>query len=132
LIVELERADKWDRWSIYGGLAVFGLVCLWIVYKRILRGPVGLIIWGFGKAFGQGAAVTSVSRGLVKSTVSSVTGTGMGRVDMKEDAMETGFEIPKEEALWSEGFEDDVVTEIDTVTVTVEVTEQTPLPEAAV
>jgi hypothetical protein len=78
--VELERADKWDRWSIYGGLAVFGLVCLWIVYKRILRGPVGLIIWGFGKAFGQGAAVTSVSGSLVKSTVSSVTGTTMGRV----------------------------------------------------
>src|SRR5208282_2747118 len=27
LIVELERADKWDRWMIYGGLAMFGLTC---------------------------------------------------------------------------------------------------------
>jgi hypothetical protein len=39
---------------------------------------------------------------------------------MTGGTMETGFEMPREEALWSEGFEDDVVTEIDTVTVTVE------------
>lgn len=54
LIIELEQADKWDRWMIYGGLAVFGLTCLWIVYKRILRGPLGLVIWATGKAFGSG------------------------------------------------------------------------------
>ena len=50
LIIELEGADKWDRWMIYGGLAMFGLTCLWIVYKRILRGPLGLVMWVAGKA----------------------------------------------------------------------------------
>ena len=52
LIVELERADKWDRWLIYGGLAIFGLTCLWIVYKRILRGPLRFVFWAAGKALG--------------------------------------------------------------------------------
>lgn len=61
LIVELELADKWDRWSIYGALAVFGLVCLWIVYKRIFRFPVGMIIWGVRKCFGTGAAEATQS-----------------------------------------------------------------------
>ena len=63
LIVELESANKWDRWSIYCGLAIFLLVCLWILYKRILSGPVGLIIWGFGRAFGQ-RSVRSESTGV--------------------------------------------------------------------
>lgn len=132
LIVELERADKWDRWSIYGGLAVFGLTCLWIVYKRILRGPLGLIIWGIGKAVGQGAVVTTVSNSAVKSKLSNVMGTEKGSVKMTGKVMEARFEMPTEEALWNEDFVDDVVTEIDTVTVTVEVADETSLPQAAV
>ena len=52
LILELERADKWDRWMIYAGLCMFGLTCLWIIYKRLLRGPLGLIFWTFEKALG--------------------------------------------------------------------------------
>jgi protein transport protein SEC20 len=60
LINELERADYWDRWLIYIGLAIFGLTCLWIIYKRILRRPLGLIIWAVHKAIPSGK-VTSVS-----------------------------------------------------------------------
>ena len=67
LIIELEGADKWDRWMIYGGLAMFGLTCLWIVYKRILRGPLGLVMWVVGKALGSGA-VTSKAKESVVST----------------------------------------------------------------
>ena len=58
MIIELERADKWDRWMIYGGLAMFGLTCLWIVYKRLLRGPLGLVLWVATKAVGAGAVVS--------------------------------------------------------------------------
>ena len=58
LIIELERADKWDRWMIYGGLAMFGLTCLWIVYRRLLRGPLGLLFWVVTKAVGAGTVVS--------------------------------------------------------------------------
>jgi Sec20 len=72
LIIELEQADKWDRWMIYGGLAIFGLTCLWIVYKRILRGPLGLMMWATGKVFGSGSAVSSVGKPLSSSATKDV------------------------------------------------------------
>jgi hypothetical protein len=59
-------------------------------------------------------------------------GTEKGRVEMTGEVMETRFEMPTNEALWSEGFDDDTVTEVDTVSVTVEIGDVTPLPEAAV
>ena len=54
LIRELESADKWDRWMIYGGLGVVALTCVWIVYKRVLRGPLGLVVWGVVRLWGVG------------------------------------------------------------------------------
>lgn len=130
LIIELERADKWDRWMIYGGLAVFGLTCLWIVYKRILRGPLGLVIWGVGKVLGSGTAVSSVGKVATSNIGKNFVSAGKSEVKMKSDLKETGFEAPdKSEALWSEGFEE---TFTEVVTVTIEVDEPTALPEVAI
>ena len=116
LIVELESADYWDRWLIYGGLFVFGVTCVWIVYKRILRGPVGLVIWGMGKAFGSGAAVSNggrISSAVGKSpvsvpTVATVKVTNHATMESASDAVEGTHG-----ALWSEGVEPeaDVVAE---------------------
>jgi protein transport protein SEC20 len=52
LIRELERADKMDRWLIFAGLAVFLAVCGWILWKRLVRGPVGMVVWGVSKLVG--------------------------------------------------------------------------------
>jgi protein transport protein SEC20 len=116
LIIELERADKWDRWMIYGGLAIFGLACLWIVYKRILRGPLGLVFWASTKALGLGSAFARPREVAV-----------VGKTQVKVDRLtETGFkEDIRTEPLWSEGFEDDG---LETVTVTMDIDET---PEVA-
>lgn len=118
LIVELEQADKWDRWMIYGGLLVFGMTCLWIIYKRILRGPLGLVIWGAGKIFGSSGAVSSVAA-WSSATAAKVEATTSAIVETRFDGSEGVGGV-----LWSEGLkpEGDPVTEY--VTVTVEVDEE--------
>ena len=60
LIVELDQADKWDRWRIYAGLAIFAFVCLWIIYRRVLRGPVGIGIWVLQSAWKMGRSLGGV------------------------------------------------------------------------
>jgi Sec20 len=109
LITELERADKWDRWMIYVGLAIFGLACLWIVYKRVLRCPLGLVFWASTKALGLSSAFARpwevVVVGNAKVNVNRLT--------------ETGFqEDITTKPLWSEGFEDDT---LESMTVTMEI-----------
>jgi hypothetical protein len=44
---------------IYAGLAMFGLTCLWIAYKRLFRGPLGFILWTAAKLMGSGKAVST-------------------------------------------------------------------------
>jgi Sec20 len=111
LITDLERADKWDRWMIYGGLAMFGLACLWIVYKRILRGPLGLVFWVSTKALGLTSAL---ARPLEVAVVNKAE-VNVGPLT------ETGFkEDITTELLWSEGVEND---SLETVTVTMEIDE---------
>jgi len=75
--------------------------------------------------------LTTGSNRAAKSTVGNGMGIRKGSVEMGE-VMETSYEMPIEEALWSEGFQDDVVTETDTVTVAVENADETFLPEALV
>jgi len=83
LIIELERADKWDRWMIYAGLAVFGLVCMWILYKRLLRGPLGLILWGARKIVGSGKAVSPKSAVASSTSVESIGETVLSSTTVK-------------------------------------------------
>jgi protein transport protein SEC20 len=75
LIIELERADYWDRWLIYIGLTIFGLTCLWITYKRILRGPLGLMIWVGRKVFSASSSPLSLTKSVsaTKSLTSSIS-----------------------------------------------------------
>jgi hypothetical protein len=81
---------------IYAGLAVFGLTCLWITWKRLLRGPVGLVIWGVGKALGTGG-----KRG---SKVLEGSGESQIRVTAEVPALKkTGFAEKRDEMGWSEG-----------------------------
>jgi hypothetical protein len=109
---------------IYGGLGVFGFTCFWIVYKRVLRGPVGLVIWGVGKALGSGRATggREVGGGQTSVTVEVPTLKETGFVEGKED-----------EVLWREGI---LPEEGETETVTVIsdgiVEEETPVVEVVI
>lgn len=47
----IEKQDKGDKQRIYMSFAVFFLVCLWIIWKRILRVPVKLFLWTFFRTF---------------------------------------------------------------------------------
>jgi hypothetical protein len=111
LITDLERADKWGQWMIYGGLAMFGLACLWTVYKRILRGPLGLVFWASTKALGLTLAFVRLREVAV-----------VDKTEVNVDQLaEMGFqEDVTTEPLWSAGFEDD---SLETVTVTMEIDE---------
>jgi hypothetical protein len=111
---------------IYGGLLVFGMMCLWIVYKRIIRGPLGLVLWAAGKAVGSRKTASSVvGKGVLSSTTPA-------KVEVTTTAsVETSYERVEgdDKPLWSEGFDlEDVITEY--VTVTVDVDEETAVPEA--
>jgi Sec20 len=125
LIRELESADKWDRWMIYGGLGVFALTCAWIVYKRVLRGPLGLVVWGVGKALGSGRSEMAGAREVEGVQVKGVKVT----VEIPE-LKETGFGEGKEhEILWREGMlPDEVVKEVSDASVE----KETPAVEAVV
>jgi len=51
LISFIEKQNKKDKRRIYMSLGFFLLVCSWIIWKRILRGPVRLMLWSFFKVF---------------------------------------------------------------------------------
>lgn len=116
LINELEQADKWDRWMIYGGLAIFGLTCLWIIYKRILRGPLGLIIWAGEKVLGFGPAVSSIGHVLSSDMTTPVITPIYTNVEMKDSLVDSDFTgFYTDEPGWTEA--EDIVTEVVTVTI---------------
>ena len=68
---------------IYAGLAVFGLVCMWILYKRLLRGPLGLILWGARKIVGSGKAVSPKSAVASSTSVESIGETVLSSTTVK-------------------------------------------------
>jgi protein transport protein SEC20 len=72
LISFIEKQDKKDKRRIYMSLGFFLLVCAWIIWKRILRGPVRLMLWSFFKVFGIFSFVFGPSNP-VPSLVKSVT-----------------------------------------------------------
>ncbi|ABN66403.2 predicted protein [Scheffersomyces stipitis CBS 6054] len=47
----IEKQDKSDRRRIYLSIGFFLLCCSWVVYKRILRTPLRLLLWSFFKIF---------------------------------------------------------------------------------
>jgi Sec20 len=123
LIIELEQADKWDRWRIYAGMAVFGLTCLWIIYKRILRGPLGILIWIGGKAFKSGGSVSVVISAAYSTSQKNVISAtrAESEVMMTDHIMTAEFDLPDEtEPLWSEELYDDALKDQEEATVEID------------
>jgi len=52
-------------------------------------------------------------------------------VELTREVKEARFETPTDEPLGSEGCEEEIVKEIDTIMATVDVADESPLPEAA-
>lgn len=48
----IEKQDKSDRQRIYLSIGFFLLCCCWVVYRRILRRPVRLLVWTVLKMIG--------------------------------------------------------------------------------
>ncbi|KAK9471453.1 Sec20-domain-containing protein [Dipodascopsis tothii] len=51
IIDVLSRADKQDRIMMIASLSFLVTVVAWILWKRVFRGPVGLIVWGLVKSW---------------------------------------------------------------------------------
>ena len=47
----IEKQDKADRQRIYLSMGFFILCCCWVVYRRILRRPIKILLWSFFKIF---------------------------------------------------------------------------------
>ncbi|RCK57500.1 Protein transport protein SEC20 [Candida viswanathii] len=47
----IEKQDKADRQRIYLSMGFFILCCTWVVYRRILRRPIKILLWSFFKIF---------------------------------------------------------------------------------
>ena len=43
----IEKQDKADRQRIYLSMGFFILCCCWVVYRRILRRPIKILLWSF-------------------------------------------------------------------------------------
>ncbi|KAK9451461.1 Sec20-domain-containing protein [Limtongia smithiae] len=65
VIAVLEQADKWDRIYMLAAIGLLLLVLAWIVWRRILKGPVRLVIWTAVKG---GRAVTWAVSGSGRKT----------------------------------------------------------------
>lgn len=48
----IEKQDKLDKRRIYLSIAFFALCCAWVIWKRILRLPVRMLLWSFFRVFG--------------------------------------------------------------------------------
>ncbi|CAN6605211.1 hypothetical protein TRVA0_002S05270 [Trichomonascus vanleenenianus] len=72
LVKHLEQADRWDRIYMIASLSFLALTLAWVVWRRILRMPVMLLLWAFARMIGLANFIGSSSSKLL-STASSVT-----------------------------------------------------------
>ncbi|KAK9359884.1 Sec20-domain-containing protein [Lipomyces starkeyi] len=91
VISVLEQADKWDRIYMLGAMGFLLVVLCWILWRRVFKGPVRLVIWTFVKggkviswAVGHGNSTTDDEEmkwewnsedNIVSATVSTVADT---------------------------------------------------------
>lgn len=47
----IEKQDKADRQRIYLSIGFFIICCCWVVYRRILRRPIKILLWSLFKIF---------------------------------------------------------------------------------
>lgn len=62
LVRHLEEADKWDRIYMIGSLSFLALVLLWIIWRRILKAPIMLLLWTLTRGFKLARFVGGASR----------------------------------------------------------------------
>ncbi|KAK7203175.1 Sec20-domain-containing protein [Myxozyma melibiosi] len=68
VIAVLEQADKWDRIYMLASLAFLLVVVTWVLWRRVLKGPVKLILW---TAVHGGKAVSwAISRNSTDESIS--------------------------------------------------------------
>ncbi|EMG50200.1 SEC20 Protein transport protein SEC20 [Candida maltosa Xu316] len=75
----IEKQDKADRQRIYLSMGFFIFCCCWVVYRRILRRPIKMLLWSFFKIFnifnwlfGSGSGSTVGKVDTMETLVSSV------------------------------------------------------------
>ncbi|KAI5956907.1 SEC20 [Candida jiufengensis] len=51
IIKFIEKQDKQDRQRIYLSIGFFLLCCIWVIYRRVLRRPIRILLWSFFKIF---------------------------------------------------------------------------------
>ncbi|KAI5963127.1 SEC20 [Candida pseudojiufengensis] len=51
IIKFIEKQDKQDRQRIYLSVGFFLLCCSWVIYRRVLRRPIRILLWSFFKIF---------------------------------------------------------------------------------
>lgn len=51
LVRHLEEADKWDRIYMLASMGFLALVLAWIVWRRILKAPVMILVWSATQVF---------------------------------------------------------------------------------
>ncbi|ODQ66323.1 Sec20-domain-containing protein [Nadsonia fulvescens var. elongata DSM 6958] len=49
LVKQIEQADKQDKYYIYASLSFLALTVCWVIWRRVLKGPVYLLLWTFFK-----------------------------------------------------------------------------------
>lgn len=72
----IEKQDREDKRRIYLSLGFFALCCAWVVWRRILKLPVKIMLWTFFKLFGIFSWAASKNTE-VKVAVASLTALGL-------------------------------------------------------
>ncbi|RLV96638.1 Protein transport protein SEC20 [Spathaspora sp. JA1] len=67
----IEKQDKSDRQRIYMAGAFFLACCCWVIYRRVLRRPIQLMLWSFFKIIGIYSWVTGSKNDATISTIIS-------------------------------------------------------------
>ncbi|KAI3402469.2 SEC20 [Candida oxycetoniae] len=80
IIKFIEKQDKADRQRIYLSMGFFLLCCCWVIYRRVLRRPIGLLFWSlfkifniFGWLFGSGGSREKVDEEFIEEIVTDVS-----------------------------------------------------------
>ncbi|ODV78119.1 putative secretory vesicle transport protein [Suhomyces tanzawaensis NRRL Y-17324] len=74
----IEKQDKSDRNRIYLSLGFFMFCCAWVIWRRVLRTPVRILLWSFFKVFrifNWIFGTTQVAEASPSSTVSEIAST---------------------------------------------------------
>ncbi|KAK9365680.1 Sec20-domain-containing protein [Lipomyces kononenkoae] len=94
VISVLEQADKWDKIYMISAMGFLLLVVCWILWRRVFKGPVRLVVWTIvkgGKAvsWAIGPGETTAKDGGIKMEWSSEDNTVPTTVSAMVDAIST-------------------------------------------